>query len=96
MVTRNVDKVPEPRLQIGRTGVPFFGRDVEKLAQTLDAFRGLGVGAKSLLQLIELFRIAPRGFGEVEFVSVGKRFQPVHKPAQQPCQRSNSILVLVF
>src|SRR3989338_6375778 len=23
---------PEPRLQIGRTGVPFFGRDIEKLA----------------------------------------------------------------
>ncbi len=32
MVTRSVDKVPEPRLQIGRTGVPFFGRDVEQLA----------------------------------------------------------------
>ena len=32
MVTRTVDKVPEPRLQIGRTGVPFFGRDVEGLA----------------------------------------------------------------
>jgi hypothetical protein len=27
----NLQKV-EPRLQIGRTGVPFFGRDVEKLA----------------------------------------------------------------
>jgi hypothetical protein len=23
---------PEPRLQIGRTGVPFFGRDVERHA----------------------------------------------------------------
>jgi hypothetical protein len=32
MVTRTVDKVPEPRLQIGRTGIPFFGRDVERLA----------------------------------------------------------------
>jgi hypothetical protein len=32
MITRNVDKVAEPRLQIGRTGVPFFGRDVERLA----------------------------------------------------------------
>jgi Putative esterase len=31
MVTRSVDKVPEPRLQIARTGVPFFGRDVERL-----------------------------------------------------------------
>ena len=30
MVTRTVDRVPEPRLQIGRTGVPFFGRDVER------------------------------------------------------------------
>src|SRR5512138_1657210 len=32
MVTRSVDKVAEPRLQIGRTGVPFFGRDIERLA----------------------------------------------------------------
>ena len=31
MVTRSIDKEPEPRLQIGRTGVPFFGRDVERL-----------------------------------------------------------------
>ena len=27
----NIDK-EEPRLQIGRTGIPFFGRDIEKLA----------------------------------------------------------------
>ena len=32
IITRAIDKVPEPRLQIGRTGVPFFGRDVERLA----------------------------------------------------------------
>src|SRR5437899_67605 len=32
MVTRTIEKVAEPRLQIGRTGVPFFGRDVEKLS----------------------------------------------------------------
>src|SRR5262249_53134280 len=32
MVTRTIEREPEPRLQIGRTGVPFFGRDVEKLA----------------------------------------------------------------
>jgi hypothetical protein len=31
MITRSIDKVPEPRLQIGRTGVPFFGRDVDRL-----------------------------------------------------------------
>jgi putative esterase len=31
MITRSIDKVPEPRLQIGRTGIPFFGRDVERL-----------------------------------------------------------------
>ena len=30
MITR--DERTEPRLQIGRTGVPFFGRDVDKLA----------------------------------------------------------------
>src|SRR5712692_3452412 len=31
MITRSIDKVPEPRLQIGRTGIPFFGRDIERL-----------------------------------------------------------------
>jgi hypothetical protein len=31
IVTRAIDKVPEPRLQTGRTGVPFFGRDVDRL-----------------------------------------------------------------
>ena len=30
MISRNKDR--EPRFQIGRTGVPFFGRDVERLA----------------------------------------------------------------
>src|SRR5215510_11570376 len=29
MIARNAER--EPRLQIGRTGVPFFGRDVERL-----------------------------------------------------------------
>ena len=29
MIARNADR--EPRLQIGRTGVPFFGRDIEQL-----------------------------------------------------------------
>ncbi len=30
MIARTADR--EPRLQIGRTGVPFFGHDVERLA----------------------------------------------------------------
>ncbi len=30
-ITRSIDKEREPRLQIGRTGVPFFGKDVEGL-----------------------------------------------------------------
>src|SRR5271155_3241135 len=30
MITRATDR--EPRLQVGRVGIPFFGRDVEKLA----------------------------------------------------------------
>src|SRR5689334_5758389 len=30
MISRKAE--PEPRLQIGRTGAPFFGRDVERLA----------------------------------------------------------------
>ena len=39
MITRSLDvefrgrvQTVEPRLQVGRTGIPFFGRDVEKLA----------------------------------------------------------------
>src|SRR4029077_9042981 len=31
MITRSIDKDPEPRLQIGRTGVLFFGHDGERL-----------------------------------------------------------------
>src|SRR3954470_9460833 len=31
MVTRSVEKQPEVRLQSGRSGVPFFGHDVERL-----------------------------------------------------------------
>src|ERR1700678_4314184 len=30
MITRNAER--EPRLEVGRVGIPFFGRDVEKLA----------------------------------------------------------------
>ncbi len=45
MVSRTNDR--EPRLQIGRTGTPFFGRDVEKLAPGQSAIidvTGLGAG----------------------------------------------------
>jgi len=30
MISRATDR--EPRLQVGRVGIPFFGRDIEKLA----------------------------------------------------------------
>src|SRR5580700_9936089 len=35
MISRKID--PEPRLQVGRVGVPFFGRDVENLAARQNA-----------------------------------------------------------
>ncbi len=35
MISRATDR--EPRLQVGRVGVPFFGRDIEKLAPGQDA-----------------------------------------------------------
>ena len=54
MVTRTIDRQPEPRLQIGRTGVPFFGRDVERLQPesvvTIDA-GDLGTPVESLADI---------------------------------------------
>jgi hypothetical protein len=54
MITRSIDKEKEPRLQIGRTGVPFFGRDVERLepekAVTIDA-SDLGTPVDSLADI---------------------------------------------
>src|SRR5205809_2982881 len=54
MITRSIDKEPEPRLQIGRTGVPFFGRDVERLqpeqAVPIDA-GDLGTPVESLTDI---------------------------------------------
>jgi len=48
------DSVREPRLQIGRTGVPFFGRDIERLqpgrAAVIDG-TDLGSPVESLAQL---------------------------------------------
>ncbi len=52
MISRNGER--EPRLEIGRVGVPFFGRDVEKLAPgqavTIDA-GDLGTPVESLAQI---------------------------------------------
>ena len=54
MITRSIDKEREPRLQIGRTGVPFFGRDVERLEPektvTIDA-SDLGTPVDSLADI---------------------------------------------
>jgi hypothetical protein len=52
MITRTADR--EPRLEIGRVGVPFFGRDFEKLAPgqsaVIDA-TDLGSPVESLAQI---------------------------------------------
>jgi hypothetical protein len=52
MISRNNDR--EPRLQIGRLGVPFFGRDIEKLsagsASVIDA-SDLGSPVRSLSEI---------------------------------------------
>src|SRR5262249_17852785 len=54
MLTRSIEKEREPRLQIGRTGVPFFGRDVERLEPektvTIDA-GDLGTPVDSLADI---------------------------------------------
>jgi hypothetical protein len=54
MVTRSIDKQPEVRLQVGRTGVPFFGHDVERLQPeqivSIDG-RDLGTPLESLNEI---------------------------------------------
>jgi hypothetical protein len=66
MVTRTVDKVPEPRLQIGRTGVPFFGRDVERLQPE----RIVSIDASDLGTPIESINDIPAGDYYVQAVVV--------------------------
>jgi putative esterase len=52
MITRNAER--EPRLEIGRVGVPFFGRDIENLAPGQAAIvdsNDLGTPVESLAQI---------------------------------------------
>src|SRR5689334_9918257 len=63
---------PEPRLQIGRTGAPFFGRDVEKLAPGAVAV----IDATDLGSPVESLRDIPAGDYYVEAaVSVYSEFK---------------------
>jgi len=63
---------PEPRLQIGRTGVPFFGRDIEKLPPG----RAAVVDATDLGSPIESLKDLPAGDYAVQgFVNIYSEFK---------------------
>ncbi len=53
IVTRDVEK-SEPRLQIGRTGVPFFGQDVEQLPPGQPAIVDAGSQGSPLKSIAEI------------------------------------------
>jgi hypothetical protein len=70
MISRKNDE--EPRLQIGRTGVPFFGRDVERLPPGQPAF----IDETDLGSPIESVRDLPPGDYFVQaFVNVYSEFR---------------------
>ncbi|MBI4419295.1 MAG: hypothetical protein HY560_00570, partial [Gemmatimonadetes bacterium] len=70
MISRRND--PEPRLQIGRTGVPFFGRDVERLAPGAAAV----VDDTDLGSPVERLRDIPAGDYYVQgFVNIYSEFR---------------------
>jgi len=63
---------PEPRLQIGRTGVPFFGRDIEGLAPGKAAI----IDATDLGSPIESLKDLPAGDYAVQgFVNIYSEFK---------------------
>lgn len=70
MITRNAQR--EPRLQVGRTGVPFFGHDIETLAPgqaaVIDA-ADLGTPVESLAQ------IPPGDYYVQAFVNIYSEFR---------------------
>jgi hypothetical protein len=66
IVTRSIDKQPEPRLQIGRTGVPFFGRDVEQLQPE----KVVGIDSSDLGTPLESINEIPPGDYYVQAVVV--------------------------
>jgi hypothetical protein len=70
MISRRAD--PEPRLQIGRTGVPFFGRDVERIAAgAVAVVDGSDIGSP-----VEYLREIPAGEYYVQgFVNLYSEFR---------------------
>ncbi len=70
MISRNADR--EPRLEIGRLGVPFFGRDVDKLAPAQNAV----IDASDLGTPVEsIARIPPGEYSVQAFVNVYSEFR---------------------
>ncbi|SPE40085.1 conserved exported hypothetical protein [Candidatus Sulfopaludibacter sp. SbA3] len=70
MISRNADR--EPRLEIGRLGVPFYGRDIEKLAPGQSAIidtTDLGTPVESIAQ------IPPGEYSVQAFVNVYSEFR---------------------
>ncbi len=63
---------PEPRLQVGRVGIPFFGRDVEKLAAGVNAaIDATDVGSP----VVSLSEIPPGEYWVQGFVNVYSEFR---------------------
>ena len=70
MISRTADR--EPRLQIGRTGVPFFGRDIERLAPG----RAAVIDETDLGSPVESLRDIPPGDYYVQgFVNIYSEFR---------------------
>jgi hypothetical protein len=70
MISRSDER--EPRLQIGRTGVPFFGRDIEKLA----AGQAATIDESDLGTPVESLRDIPAGEYFVQgFVNIYSEFR---------------------
>lgn len=70
MISRNAER--EPRLQIGRAGIPFFGRDVEQLAPgEVAAIDSTGLGTP----VASLSEIPPGDYYVQAFVNVYSEFR---------------------
>ncbi len=69
MISRRADR--EPRLEIGRTGVPFFGRDIEKLGPSQNAVLDASDLGSPVTSLSE---IPPGDYYAQAFVNVYSEF----------------------
>src|SRR5580698_5830385 len=70
MITRTSDR--EPRLEVGRVGIPFFGRDIEKLAPG----KSVEIDATDIgTPVVSLSEIPPGDYWVQGFVNVYSEFK---------------------